>query len=69
MVKTKVYEKNTPSEITPPHCAHCLLWAMDDEDDELSTIQLDQKISPGILPSRWTPTVDSQWKVVTVVWF
>ena len=34
-----------------------LLWAMDDEDDELSTIQLDQKISPGILPSRWTPTV------------
>ena len=49
-------KKYTPSEIAPPHCAHCLLWAMDDEDDELSTIQLDQKISPGILPSRWTPT-------------
>ena len=31
-------KKNTPPDIVPPHCAHCLLWAMDDEDDELCIV-------------------------------
>lgn len=40
---------------------------VDDEDDELSTIQLDQKISLIFVPLRWTPSSvpslsEASWK-------